>query len=106
MLKFDKDEVRKILIEEEGLAEDVTERSIELLLELDEGLQPLLDQWLKDRSISDHKINGVSLEMMYKYFEARDFIGALIYIGMFTGDEGKGMAETFLEDPYLLVGRR
>ncbi|TCS94817.1 hypothetical protein [Hazenella coriacea] len=104
MLKFNKDEVRKILIEEEGLVEDVTERSIDLLLKFNDSLQPLLDQWLKDRTISDQKINGVSLDMMYKYYKAKDFIEALICIDAFA--ENEGVAKRFLENPYRLVGRR
>lgn len=102
MLIFDKELVRNILMQELGYQEDKTERGIHLLSELHEDLQPLLDQWIEDRSISDQKINGVTLDMVYKYFEANDIIVALIDMNNFA--KHPGYAEQFLEDPYLIVG--
>lgn len=104
MLTFDKELVRNILIQELGFPEDKAERGITLLSELHEELQPLLDQWLLDRTISDHKINGVSLDMVYKYFKVDNIVRALNYIDMFA--DSKSLAEKFLRNPYLVVGRR
>lgn len=102
MLIFDKELVRNILMQELGYQEDKTERKITTLSGHHEDLQPLLDQWIQDRSISDHTINGVSLNMVYKYFEVNDFFSALIHMNSFA--KHPGYAEQFLEDPYLIVG--
>lgn len=91
-------------MQELGYPEDKIERGINLLLEFHEDLQPLLDQWLLDRKISDHKINGVSLDMIYKYFKARDIISAFIHMNSFA--KHRNYAEKFLRDPYLVVGKR
>ncbi|TCS93669.1 hypothetical protein [Hazenella coriacea] len=101
MLKFNKEEVRKILLEELRFPKDRMERSITAISKLDSQLQPLLDQWLKDRKISHFTINGVSLDYVYKYFEADDFIDALITMEMFAKSDH--LAKRFLKNPKLIA---
>ncbi|TCS94814.1 hypothetical protein [Hazenella coriacea] len=104
MLKFNKDEVREKLHKEYGFAEDKIERGIDILLELDDSLQPLLDQWLKDGMIPNQKINGVSLDMIYKLYEVNDILSALICMEMFAEDEE--IAKDFLRDPFYFTARK
>lgn len=104
MLQFDEHKVTQILTEELHLNEEQIEITLEILLDLHDDLQPHLDQWLLDRTLSSVKIHGISLDMIYQHSDVKDFIGALIQLDLFVDD--KPLAELFIRNPYLAFGRR
>jgi hypothetical protein len=72
-------------MEELGYKEDSADRSVELMRSLNEQLQPNLDQWMEDRTYSDHPINGVTLERVFKDCAfVDDFIDAMIRMDGFA----------------------
>jgi hypothetical protein len=74
MLQFDEKKLKKIFVEELGCKEDRADRSIELMRSFNEQLQPILDQWMEDRTYSDHPINGVTLERVFEHCNVDEFI--------------------------------
>ncbi|MGX9706994.1 hypothetical protein [Laceyella tengchongensis] len=104
MLQFDEKKLKEILMDELGYTEDRADRSIHFVRNFNEQLQPILDEWMKDRTYSDHAINGVTLEMVFEHCDVRDFISALFDMDLFASHPF--MAEKFLEDPVLYNGKR
>ena len=66
MLSFDENQLKSVLIEEEGIEESKTSFIIENLKKLDDLLQETMDQWMKDRSISNFNVEGVDLSSSWK----------------------------------------
>ncbi|MFD1423379.1 hypothetical protein [Laceyella tengchongensis] len=104
MLQFDEKKLKKILMEELGNKEDKADRGIELMRSFNEQLQPILDQWMEDRTYSDHPINGVTLEMVFKHCKLDEFIKAMIHMNDFA--EYPSLAEVFLKDPFFYNRRK
>ncbi|QKG83380.1 hypothetical protein GXN76_02100 [Kroppenstedtia pulmonis] len=102
MLKYDREKVKSILIHEEGYSETMAETFSETLVNLHEDLQPALDQWLKDRTISEEiTVEGVTLKMIME--KRRDsFRGALTTMSVFI--EKPELARRFKNRPTIIRG--
>ncbi|QKG83382.1 hypothetical protein GXN76_02110 [Kroppenstedtia pulmonis] len=102
MLKYDREKVKSILIHEEGYSETMAETFSETLVNLHEDLQPALDQWLEDRTISEEiTVESVTLKMIMEK-RRDDFMGALGSMSVFI--EEPELAKDFLDQPTIIRG--
>ncbi|QKG83378.1 hypothetical protein GXN76_02090 [Kroppenstedtia pulmonis] len=100
MLKYDAEKVKEILIHEEGYSETMAETFSETLVNLHEDLQPALDQWLEDRTISEEiTVEGVTLKMIMEK-DRENFIGALTAMSVFI--KNPDSAKDFLDQPTII----
>ncbi|KPC75923.1 hypothetical protein ADL26_05370 [Thermoactinomyces vulgaris] len=86
-------------MEELGYKEDRADRSVELMRSFNEQLQPILDQWMEDRTYSDHSISGVTLERVFEYCDVDEFIIAMIHMDDFAKSPRR--AQLFLKSPVI-----
>ncbi|QKG83384.1 hypothetical protein GXN76_02120 [Kroppenstedtia pulmonis] len=99
MLKYDAEKVKEILIHE-GYSERMAQSDAETLVNLHEDLQPALDQWLKDRTISEEiTMEGVTLKMIMEK-RRTNFIGALASMSYFI--KNPGSARRFKNRPIIV----
>ncbi len=76
MAHFDKKVVERILIEEFDFNSLLVAIAIEALTNTDDRLQPILDAWIEDRTITNYTFEGLSMkEIMEK--EKCGFLRAL-----------------------------
>lgn len=86
MLHFDEEKLKRIFMDELKYLEQRAEHAVKTLKTLDEKMQPILDQWIKDRTLSDHAVNGVTIGMVLKDFNVIDIFVAFIYLNDFACD--------------------
>jgi hypothetical protein len=97
MLQFDSDQLKEILMKELGHSELEAKFTIKVLMNLDSRLQPVLDQWLRDRTISESfNYEGVTIRYVMKTLNF-GFIKALAYMDRLVGRPEK--AKKFLTKP-------
>ncbi|KFZ41296.1 MULTISPECIES: hypothetical protein [Thermoactinomyces] len=101
MLSFDENQLKSVLIEEEGIEESKTSFIIENLKKLDDRLQETMDQWMKDRSISNFNVEGVDLKFIMEKGKV-NFHNALTIMNAFLYDPN--LAETYRKNPYAFSG--
>jgi hypothetical protein len=101
LLIFDENQLKTILIEEEGIEESKTFFIIENLKTLDDRLQEAMDQWMKDRSISNFDVEGVDLKFIMEKGKV-NFHNALTIMNAFLYDPN--LAETYKQNPYGFSG--
>lgn len=76
MAHFNKEVVERILIEELDFDSLLVAIAIEALTNMDERLQPVLDAWIEDRTVTNYTFEGISIkEIMEK--EKSGFLSAL-----------------------------
>jgi hypothetical protein len=84
-LKFDRDVVKWILIQENHYDKETADRAAYDLSECDSFVQPVLDAYLKDRTIvTDFNINGLTMQHIMELWDcdfwcALDKMGKLYY---------------------------
>lgn len=76
MAHFDEEVVKKILVEELGFTSLLVNIALRSLTNLDDRLQSVLDEWIKDRTETNYTFKDISIkEIMEK--EKCGFLGAL-----------------------------
>ncbi len=76
MAHFDKEAVKKILVEELDFDSLLVAIAIEALTNMDDRLQPVLDSWIKDRTVTNYTFHDISIKEIMKE-EKCGFLGAL-----------------------------
>ncbi|VBB08463.1 mitochondrial glycoprotein [Lucifera butyrica] len=102
MLKYDKEVLEKILLEECGYPAWSASLSAENIYKLDERLQKTLDAWLIDRSVSDEiNVEGITIKQIIEK-EHSSFIKALMTMDVFLQEPE--LAKKFAATPAAFFG--
>jgi len=85
VILFDRERVRKIMLED-GYKERQVAESVASMRCLNQKLQPLIDAYLKDKSLADHyQIEGLTIAMIMEKFQC-DFWVGLQFLDDFVED--------------------
>lgn len=95
MILFDRERVRKIMLED-GYKEQQVDESVASMRKLNQKLQPLIDAYLKDKSLADqYQIEGLTIAMIMEKFDC-DFWVGLEFLDDFVEDpERAGFVKEF-----------